>query len=100
MKRDPEPVGDLIDAVLSRLGVHRPPDTVELISRWAEIAGSPWAERAVPAALRDGILIVEVADGGTAALLKYRSGELIRRLEEAFSPGVVNTVRVRVARRG
>ena len=60
------------------------------------MAGEPWAERAAPVGLNRGELVVEVADGTTASLLKYQVNGLLERLEEGLGARLVETVRLRV----
>ncbi len=98
MSRDPSPIGDLIGPLLQGFGIARPRDAATLIERWAEVAGDPWAERGRPVHLRDGELVVEVANGGTAWLLKYQTADLIGRIDTEFGKGLVTSVRIRPAR--
>lgn len=100
MTRQPERIGDILDGVLERLGVGSAPDMVDLVGRWAELAGEPWATRSIPAGYHRGVLTVEVTDGEAATLLKYQTQELVTRLGEALGSGIVTTVRIRVARPG
>ena len=98
-KRNPEPVGALLDGVLRRLGVARPVGVTQLVSDWPTIAGEPWASRSRPVGLRDGVLSVEVADSTAATLLKYDAKSLVSRLEKSLGKGLVTEVRVQVGRR-
>lgn len=96
--KDPTPLGELLDGLLEGLGVARPTDTAELVERWDSVAGEPFAERSQPVQLRDGELLLEVADGTTATLLRYHEADLVERLKSELGAGLVTTVRVRVAR--
>ncbi len=96
---DPTPIRDLLQGVLARLGVARPLEVAELLARWEEVAGEPWAARAAPVSLSGGELVVEAADGSTASLLRYQTAQLIARLDEEVGRGLVTSVRVRVRRR-
>jgi predicted nucleic acid-binding Zn ribbon protein len=94
---DLRPVGDALDGVLSQLGVPPEVDLPSLIGDWHNVAGEPFADLARPSGLRSGELLLTVADGTTATLLRYRVGELVDRLEERFGKGRITAVRIRVA---
>ncbi len=92
-----EEISDVLDDVMRRLGVARPVDVAQLVTDWDDTAGEPWAGRSQPAALEGGELVVEVSDGAAASLLRYQTGDLIRRLEKVLGQGLVTSVRIRVA---
>ena len=94
---DLERIGDGLEAVLRRLGLPAVDVLQRLVSDWAELTGEPWASRARPAGLQRGELVVEVADGTSASLLRYQTEELLRRLEEGLGARLVDTVRIRLA---
>jgi hypothetical protein len=96
MVSDLQRIGDDLAAVLRRLGLPAPGALDRLLDDWAELAGGAWAERATPVGLRDGELLVEVADGTTASLLKYQAADLLERLEQGLGARLVDTVRLRV----
>lgn len=93
---DLQRIGDGLEAVLHRLGLPAPGALDRLIDEWASLAGGAWAERAAPVGFSRGELVVEVADGTTASLLRYQVGGLLDRLEEALGARLVETVRLRV----
>ncbi len=86
----PEQIGEVLDQLLSRLGVARPLDVAVLVDSWADLAGEPWASRSRPVGLDDGELVVEVVDATAASLLKYQSSELVRRLEKALIDAITH----------
>ena len=94
---DLQRIGDDLDAVLRRLGLPSPDALDRLLNQWPEVAGGVWAERAVPVGVRAGELLVEVADGSTASLLRYQVDSLLERLEQALGARLVGSVRFRVA---
>jgi len=93
---DLQRIGDDLNAVLRRLGLPAPGARERLVNDWAQVAGEPWAERAAPVGLQRGELVLEVADGTTASLLKYQVNGLLDRLEEGLGARLVETVRWRV----
>ena len=95
---DPERIGEVLDEVLAAMGMARPAAAGRLLEEWAEIAGEPFASRARPVGLDDGVLYLEAADGAAASLLRYQTGDLLRRLEERLGRGLVTSVSLRVGR--
>jgi predicted nucleic acid-binding Zn ribbon protein len=75
------------------------PDTFGIVtSQWATIVGPAVAARARPRHLRDGVLTVDVDDGGWATQLRYSEADVIARYG---SFGVeIARVRVTVGRSG
>ncbi len=94
-----DPIGDMLTPFLEGLGLARPDTAARLTTDWAELAGEPWDTQAQPAGLRGGELLVEVIDAATLSLLRYRTGELLRRLDERLGEGTVEVIRLRVAKR-
>lgn len=95
---DPAPLRTGLDRVLAGLGAP-PADALEAVfARWHELAGLPLADHGVPRAVEDGTLVVVVDDPAWATEWRYRQGEVLRRLDAALGPGVVDRVEVRVRR--
>lgn len=93
-----DPIGDMLAPFLEKLGLARPDTAARLTTEWEVIAGEPWATETRPAGLNGGELMVEVSNAATLSLLRYRTGELLERLDEAFGEGAVEVIRLRVAR--
>jgi predicted nucleic acid-binding Zn ribbon protein len=98
-RRELEAVGDLLDSVLARIGGGRRPTVMVVRERWSEVAGPGW-DQAEPIQVRDGVLTVEVPDGGTASRLRYDTASLLRRISALIGAEEVRSIRLRVARRG
>ena len=94
---DLQRIGDGLEAVLRGMGLPAPGVLEHLVKDWGEVAGEPWAGRAIPVGLQQGELALEVADGATASLLKYQVTGLLDRLERALGARLVETVRLRLA---
>lgn len=93
-----DPIGDMLTPFLEKLGLARPDAAARISAEWSDLAGEPWSTQAQPVDLRAGELVVEVIDGATLSLLRYRTGELLERLDERLGEGTVEVVRLRVAR--
>ena len=88
----------MLSPFLEKLGVARPDAAARISGEWNEVAGEPWASQGRPVGLRDGELLVDVVDASTLSLLRYRTGELLERLDQEVGEGTVEVVRLRVAR--
>ncbi len=76
-----------------------PPDAFLIVTdQWPAIVGPAVAARARPRHLRDGVLTVDVDDGGWATQLRYSEADVIARYAAA---GVeIERVRVTVGKTG
>ncbi len=97
-ERGPRSLRDGLARVSRELGIAEP-DAFEIVtSQWAEIVGPAVAARARPRHLRDGVLSVDVDDGGWATQLRYSEADVIARYAAA---GVeIARLRVTVGRSG
>ena len=96
MNDDLRPIGAGLERLLHDLGMPRAFDVARLADEWPEAAGEPFSSLSRPASYRGGELVVQVADGSSASLLKFHVGDLVERLTERYGPGTVTTVRIRV----
>lgn len=84
--------------LLERLGLSRPDVVSRITSDWQDLVGEPWSTQTRPVSLRNGELTLEAASAATSSLLRYRTGELLALLDETVGPGVVDVVRIKVAK--
>jgi predicted nucleic acid-binding Zn ribbon protein len=97
-ERGPRSVREGLARVSRELGIAEPDAFETVNSQWPEIVGPAVAARARPRHLRDGVLTVDVDDGGWATQLRYSEGDVIARYAAA---GVeIARVRVTVGRSG
>lgn len=96
MTDDLRPVGSGLDRLLRDLGMPRLFDIADIASEWSEVAGEPFASLSTPVGYRAGELVLRVADGSAASLLKFRLTALVERLAARYGAGVVTSVRLRV----
>ena len=93
-----DPIGEMLTPFLEKLGMGEADHTARIAEEWAALAGEPWADQARPGALRSGELVIDVVDAATVSVLRYRTGELLERLRQSLGEGVVEVIRLRVAR--
>ena len=93
--KDLHPVGALLKSILGSMGLDRVQLTLTLMEEWDDLAGSPWVGASNPLVVKDGELIVESTSPTTVRFLKYAVGDLMRRLDDRFGEGVIESVTVR-----
>ena len=84
MTNEMEPIGSGLERLLHDLGMPRAFDVAAVADEWDEVAGEHFAKLSKPAAFGSGELVVEVADGSAASLLKYHVGSLVERLGDRY----------------
>ncbi|HJR88252.1 MAG TPA: DUF721 domain-containing protein [Acidimicrobiia bacterium] len=99
MSGKPEALDSVLSRILGNLGLPPPDLLPRLQQSWDDLAGPPWAGQSSPLLLRRGELVVESASSQLVSILRYASGELLRRLDEELGPGRVDTIRVISSRR-
>lgn len=97
-RREPTEISEVIGSLIERAAGQIDVRQGELVERWKDIAPGDWCEVATPIGIRDRTLLVEVASGTAASLLKYQEHELIEVISEAFGEELVTSVRLRVSR--
>ncbi len=93
-----DPISDMLTPFLENLGLNQPDMAARVSLEWSELVGEPWASQGRPVGLQDGQLVLDVVDAATVSLLRYRTGELLARLDDQLGEGVVEVIRLRVAR--
>jgi hypothetical protein len=93
-----QPIRGPLGEALQGLGLGDPGQAVRLAEEWEEISGKEWGAHSRPVSLWKGELVVEADSGGVAGLLRYATGELLRKIDDRLGAGVVTTMRIRVAR--
>lgn len=95
---DPVAVGDLVDAVLGGISRGGAGAVLRLRAHWRDVVGVSFEDRCSPLSLEGGTLLVEVADGATASLLRFDTADMARRAGDVCAEPVTE-VRFRVRRR-
>jgi hypothetical protein len=99
MSGKPEALDSVLSRILANLGLPPPDLLPRLQETWSHLAGPPWAGQSSPVLLRGGELVVESDSPQLVSILRYASGELLRRLDEELGPGRIDTIRVSGPRR-
>ncbi|HET6963597.1 MAG TPA: DUF721 domain-containing protein [Acidimicrobiales bacterium] len=67
-----------------------------VFSHWEEAVGPAIADHATPLSLRDGVLVVGVAESAWATQLRFLERQILDRLREAAGRDVATRIDVRV----
>ena len=93
---EPSPLGASLDRVVRHLGGTSADAVTELFRRWPELVGSTVGSHSRPIKLRDGVLVVAVADPAWATQLRFLEVTLVERLQAELGPEAVRRMEVRV----
>lgn len=99
MSAKPEALESVLSRLLHSMGLPSPDLLPQLRETWDVLAGPPWAGQSSPVLIRRGELVVESNSSQLVSVLRYASGELLRRLDEEFGAGRIDTIRVTGPRR-
>jgi len=94
--REPEEITELLGTIIGRVGTGAERSAAMLVEQWDEIVPERWKKGSRPVGIRRGVLLVEVAPGADATLLRHDTAELLNRIVRRLGPGVVDAVRLRV----
>lgn len=90
----PEALETVLARLLGSLGLPSPELLPRMRASWDSLAGPPWAGQSVPVFVRRGELVIQATAPQLVSILRYATGDLLRRLDEEFGPGRIETVRV------
>ena len=82
-RREPQPVGDLVSAVLDDLAVESNPVLRAILREWPDVVGAASAQHCEPAALRNGVLEIDTDSSLWCQELTMRSQTILAALRRA-----------------
>ena len=89
--------GDLLPALMQKLGLKERLHEAEVIEAWAQVVGAFIAAHSAPVSLRDGVLYVRVLQPALHYQLEQISKtEIVRKLKQRFGGKVIRDIRFRV----
>ena len=88
----PKRIGDLIPALLEKLGLSRAIADHSVLDRWPEIVGPKIAEVSTPERIRDGKLWVSVSHPAWRNELTFMKRDLIGKINAALGSEVVKDI--------
>jgi predicted nucleic acid-binding Zn ribbon protein len=89
-------LGDSLETFVRNLGA--PPVSVltQLDDRWPELVGPGLAAATRPVELIDGVLTVACDDSAWASQISWMEGQIKKRFDATFGPGLLRRVNTRV----
>jgi len=97
-RKEPTEISELLGTLIENAAVGVDVRHGELVSEWEIVAPADWVTFGSPVGIRSGTLLVEVADGTAASVLKYQIDDLKQAIVERFGDRVVTHVRIKVVR--
>jgi predicted nucleic acid-binding Zn ribbon protein len=94
-KESPQPIrtiGDILPALLEKLGLARGVKEHEILARWAEIVGPKIAEVSSAERIRDGKLWVVVGHPAWRNELNFMKRELIEKINRELGEAIVKDI--------
>ena len=88
----PRRIGELIPALLEKLGLSQGLHDYQVLERWPDVVGPKIAEVTVAERIRDGKLWVSVSHPAWRNELTFMKRELIGKINEAVGDNIVKDI--------
>jgi len=92
--RDPLPMSDAVETLLSRMGWTEQVEVAGVTARWREVVGDHIADHCDPLGFEDGKLVVRATSTAWATQLTLMSGQIRHRINEEFGREIVADITV------
>jgi predicted nucleic acid-binding Zn ribbon protein len=93
-ERDPQPLGDVLSALLAERGWATPVTEAGVFADWAGLVGEDIATHCEPVSLRDGELRVAAQSTAWATQLRLMASNILAALRAELGPDVVRRLHV------
>jgi predicted nucleic acid-binding Zn ribbon protein len=93
-------VGGALEAVLEQATEGRLAALEVAKTVWNDVVSDIWRARSRPVRLENGVLTVEVSDGGVASRLRLEQAQIRAALDEQLGRGEVAQIKFKVSRGG
>ncbi|MGA9597946.1 MAG: DUF721 domain-containing protein [Acidimicrobiia bacterium] len=93
-------VGGALEEVLERVTEGRLAALEVVRAVWNDVVSDSWRARSRPVRLENGVLTVEVSDGGVASRLRLEQTKIRAALDERLGRGEVAQIKMKVSRGG
>lgn len=88
------PLNGPLRRALHHLGLTDIDMLLALIKDWDSLLGAPWAGLSTPVMLVDKELTVQADTQASVGILRYGTGDVVRKINEAMGAGTVEAIRV------
>ena len=89
-------VGQALDKVMRKLGLHDRLTETQIVAAWKEIVGEWFATHTCPSKLHDGVLFVQVIQPAIHCELQLHKPEIMRKLKARFGARKIRDVKFRL----
>lgn len=93
MRGELHSVGEVIDQMITRLGIRKRLKQAQIIEEWARIVGDRIAKETRAERVRGGILFVSTSSPVWAQELEFMKPEILRKIRDELGKGVVVDIR-------
>jgi len=91
----PEPLGNVIDALLHRLGLQTKLKQYDIVGLWPSIVGEQIATMASVDKVEKNVLVVKVTAAPWRTELTFRKKEILERVHAAMNSDSIKDIRFR-----
>lgn len=91
--RDAHALGDVMDALTSRMGWTSPLARAELLASWAELVGDETASHSTPVGIEEGVLTVQCDSTAWATQLRLMRSKVTTEITKRFPQAGIQSVR-------
>ena len=96
MKRAaPQPLGTVIDALVSQLGIHSKIKQYDVLDVWESVVGAQIAQVASIDKIERNVLIVKVTAAPWRTELTFRKKEILEKIHSAMGSDAIKDIRFR-----
>lgn len=92
--RDPLPVGQALDALLTERGWQADSAIARLVTRWPSVVGAEMADHVAPVSFQDGVLLLQAESTAWATQVRLLLPDLRRVVDAEVGTGVVASISV------
>ncbi len=92
--RDPRPMSDAVDTLLSRMGWTEQIEVSSVTARWRDVMGHQIADHCEPLGFEEGVLTLQASSTAWATQLAIMSGQIRHRINEEFGREIVRELKV------
>ena len=94
-ERFPEPMHNVIDALIATLGIRQKLDQYSIIPLWPDIVGAQVAKVTAIERIENGVLFVHVTNAPWRNELTFRRKELLHKIHLTMNGDVIKDIRFR-----
>lgn len=95
MRGELESVGEVIESMITRLGIKQRLKRAQIVEEWGRIVGGKIAQETRAERVRGSTLFVSTSSPVWAQELEFMKPEILKKIREELGKGVVTDIRFR-----